>query len=204
MNRRQNHLLRSLPSVRHSILTKGPESSEKEDDMDMSIPSTEDTVSDRSNLTKEQDQDPSLQSLRDMADSNENGYRRDDGLLVHDGENELGETRTRIVLPECRRRNALQLAHALFLARWSLWSKEDTCQTQGTLHMAQSGKRSQVIVCYLSFMSNRRKSSYRQSSTDTLAHHLSTIQQDSYGSSGATSKYQTRVQVSAHQDGLRI
>lgn len=54
---------------------------------------------DRVLLVEEQREDNSLASMRRMADEQENGYKHEDGLVVHTEVDELSTVWTRIVVP---------------------------------------------------------------------------------------------------------
>ena len=67
---------------------------------------------DRTLLMEQQKKDKSLAMVTRMADRNENGYKYEEGLVVHIEVDELGTAWTRIVMPKCRRQSILALARS--------------------------------------------------------------------------------------------
>ena len=63
-------------------------------------------------LVKQQREDATLASLREMADHLENGYKYEDEMLIHEEFDEMGTGWKRIVVPTCRRPAVLSLAHS--------------------------------------------------------------------------------------------
>ena len=62
-------------------------------------------------LMEQQKKDESLAMVTRMADRNENGYKYEEGLVVHIEVDELGTAWTRLVMPKCRCQSILALAH---------------------------------------------------------------------------------------------
>ena len=67
---------------------------------------------DRTLLMEQQKKDESLAMVTRMADRNENGYKYEEGLVVHIEVDELGTAWTRVVMPKCRHQSILALAHS--------------------------------------------------------------------------------------------
>ena len=63
-------------------------------------------------LVKQQREDATLASLRELADHLENGYKYEDELLIHEEFDEMGTGWKRIVVPTGRRPAVLSLAHS--------------------------------------------------------------------------------------------
>ena len=75
----------------------------------------EDPVEDgdyRTLLMEQQKKDESLAMVTRMADRNENGYKYEEGLVVHIEVDELGTAWTRVVMPKCRHQSILALAYS--------------------------------------------------------------------------------------------
>ena len=89
----------------------------EEDVLQLPLPETvaEDPLEegdDRTLLMEQQKKDESLAMVTRMADRNENGYKYEEGLVVHIEVDELGTAWTRVVIPQCRRQSILALAHS--------------------------------------------------------------------------------------------
>ena len=89
----------------------------EEDVLQFSLPETvaEDPVEegdDRTLLMEQQKKDELLAMVTKMADRNENGYKYEEGLVVHIKMDELGTAWTRVEMPKCRCRSILALAHS--------------------------------------------------------------------------------------------
>ena len=80
----------------------------EEDVLQLSLPETmtEDPVEegdDRTLLMEQQKKDKSLAMVMRMADRNKNGYKYEEGLVVHIEVDELGTAWMKLVLPKFRR-----------------------------------------------------------------------------------------------------
>ena len=89
----------------------------EEDVLQLPLPKTvaEDPLEegdDRTLLMEQQKVDESLAIVARMADRNENGYKYEEGLVVHIEVDELGTAWTRVVKPKCRRQSILALEHS--------------------------------------------------------------------------------------------
>ena len=89
----------------------------EEDILQLPLPKTvaEDPLEegdDRTLLMEQQKKDESLTMVTRMADRNENGYKYEEGLVVHIEVDELGTAWTRVVMPKCRCQSILALAHS--------------------------------------------------------------------------------------------
>ena len=67
---------------------------------------------DRALLIQQQMEDDSLASVRKMADQLSNGYKYEEGIVIHEEIDEMGTAWKRIVVPQCRRPSVLSLAHS--------------------------------------------------------------------------------------------
>ena len=67
--------------------------------------------SDRALLVEQQQSDPSLASITQLADKQERSYAYVNGLLVHYNQSKVDIPVRQVVLPQLRRANALKLAH---------------------------------------------------------------------------------------------
>ena len=89
----------------------------EEDVLHLPLPDTvaEDPVEegdDRTLLMEQQKKDESLAMVTRMANRNENGYKYEEGLVVHIEVDELGTAWTRVVMTKCKRQSILALAHS--------------------------------------------------------------------------------------------
>ena len=89
----------------------------EEDVLQVPLPETvaEDPVEvgdDRTLLMEQQKKDESLVMVTRLADRNENGYKYEEGLVVHIEVDELGTAWTRVVVTKCRCQSILALAHS--------------------------------------------------------------------------------------------
>ena len=69
-------------------------------------------VADVSRLVKEQQADISLVTVLSLAKKSEKGYGFANGVLVHSTEDSMGDLNQRVVVPEVRRQQILNLAHS--------------------------------------------------------------------------------------------
>ena len=79
------------------------------------LPALADDEDDKRVLIDQQRTDDTLAECRQKADSQDKGYSWKDELLVHTGEDVLGQTTTQIVLPVDRRKTVLEMAHSSLL-----------------------------------------------------------------------------------------
>ena len=80
------------------------------------MPSLSQDGADTSGLISEQQADKTLENLRSLAEKSEKGYVYSEGVLVQEVSDSLGDSVRRIVLPEGRRQQVLQLAHSSLVA----------------------------------------------------------------------------------------
>ena len=79
------------------------------------LPVLADDEDDKRVLIDQQRMDGTLAECRQKADSQDKGYIWKDELLVHTGEDVLGQTTTQIVLPVDRRKTVLEMAYSSLL-----------------------------------------------------------------------------------------
>ena len=79
------------------------------------LPALADDEDDKRVLIDQQRTDDTQVECRQKADSHDKGYSWKDELLVHTGEDVLGQTTTQIVLPVDRRKTVLEMAHSSLL-----------------------------------------------------------------------------------------
>ena len=88
----------------------------EEDKFQLPLPPPDEGHEDRTLLIQQQEEDSSLTNVRRLADEQEKGYTREDGLIVHMENDELGTVWKRVVIPQDRRNSILALAHSNPLA----------------------------------------------------------------------------------------
>ena len=75
------------------------------------LPSLTNNQSDRQFLIDQQQKDPSLKTVRQLADGQECDYAYTDGVLTHLEKISLDTPMRQVILPVQRRLNAIELAH---------------------------------------------------------------------------------------------
>ena len=83
-----------------------------EDILQLPLPVPEEGTEERALFIQQQEDDPSLANIRRLADQQQRGYKRENGLIVHMEQDELSTYWTRVVAPKARRKNILTLAHS--------------------------------------------------------------------------------------------
>ena len=84
----------------------------EEDILQFLLPVPEEGMIYRALFIQQQEEDPSLVNIRRLADQQQRGYKRENGLFVHMERDELSTDWTRVVAPKARRKNILALAHS--------------------------------------------------------------------------------------------
>ena len=85
-------------------------------EVEIPLPNLVSADSDRGKLVAEQQSDKSLEHVLSLARKVEKGYGFDGEVLVQYISDSLGDVNQRVVVPMCRRNNALELAHSNLVA----------------------------------------------------------------------------------------
>ena len=84
--------------------------------VDIPLPNVVNDESDRSRLVSEQQADRSLDKVLSLAKKGEKGYGFEEGVLVENTCDSLGDSNQRVVVPKGRRQQVLELAHSNLIA----------------------------------------------------------------------------------------
>ena len=77
--------------------------------IDISIPELQEEASDKLRLSIQQEEDPTLARIRQLAEDGKDGYSWKDKVMVHRIDDTMSE---RVVVPEKRRKGILKMAHS--------------------------------------------------------------------------------------------